>query len=43
MIRISQVLMYIFYNINYVQTLLDTWQNEKKKTQFLKQTKNLVH
>jgi len=42
MIRISQVLMYIFYNISYVQTLLDTWQN-KKKTQFLKQTKNLVH
>jgi len=29
MISISQILKYIFYNINYVQMLLDAWHNEK--------------
>jgi 16S rRNA G527 N7-methylase RsmG len=39
MIKISQILKYIFYNINYVQMLLDAWH---KKTKFLKQTKKSV-
>jgi len=36
MISISQILKYIFYNINYVQMLLDAWHNPRKITQFLK-------